>query len=146
MPLGSKMVPSRGRHGKNIKNLLRNHKAQSFYILYVAMCSGPLYKSCQMCPGSIQAQPSGRHGKSIKKSSSPKPQGPELSYFVCSNIIVVLFINPANCAPGVKNGPAPGASWEKHKTNLLQNHKAQSFHILCVAMFSGPPWGRHVLP
>ena len=29
--------------------------------------------------------------------------------------------------------------WEKHKKNLLlQNHKAQSFHILSVAMFSGP--------
>ena len=33
--------------------------------------------------------------------------------------------------------------WEKHKKNLLlRNHKAQSFHILCVvlcvAMYSGP--------
>ena len=39
--------------------------------------------------------------KNYKKS--PKPQGPELSYFVCSN--VVLFINPANYAPGVHTGP-----------------------------------------
>ena len=30
--------------------LLQNHKAQSFHILYVAMFSGPLYKSCQSCP------------------------------------------------------------------------------------------------
>ena len=61
-----------------------------------------------------------------------------------------LFINPANGAPGVHTGPAPGASWEKRKKNLLlQNHKAQSFHILSVAMYSGPlykscqtcPWG-----
>ena len=28
----------------------------------------------------------GRHGQNIKKSSSPKPRGPELSYFVCSNV------------------------------------------------------------
>ena len=55
------------------------------------------------------------------------PQSPELSYFVCSN------------APGLHTGPAPGASWGKHKKNLLlRNHKAQSFHILYVAMFSGP--------
>ena len=26
----------------------------------------------------------------------------------------------------------------KNIKNLLQNHKAQSFHILCVAMFDGP--------
>ena len=33
------------------KNLLqRNHKAQSFHTLCVAMYSGPLYKSCQPCP------------------------------------------------------------------------------------------------
>ena len=40
--------------------------------------------------------------------------------------------------------------WEKHKKNLLlRNHKAKSFHILSVAMYSGPlykscqpcPWG-----
>ena len=39
--------------------------------------------------------------------------------------------------------------WEKQKNLLLQNHKAQSFHILSVAMYSGPlykscqpcPWG-----
>ena len=54
--------------------------------------------------------------KHKKKSSSYKLQVPELSYFVC---IVVLFINPANRAPGVHTGPAPGASWEKHKKNLL---------------------------
>ena len=48
---------------------------------------------------------------------------------------MVLFINPVNRAPGVYTGPAPGASWEK---NLLRNNKAQSFHILHVAMYSGP--------
>ena len=39
--------------------------------------------------------------------------------------------------------------WEKQKNLLLQNQKAQSFHILSVAMYSGPlykscqpcPWG-----
>ena len=61
---------------------------------------------------------------------------------------MVLFINPANRAPGVHTGPAPGGgggggggggSWVKHKKNLLlRNHKAQSFHILCVAIYSVP--------
>ena len=102
---------------------------------------------------------------------------------------MVLFINPANRAPGVHTGPAPGASWGKYKkifsettgprafifclsqnmvvlfinpasrapgvmgktkkNLLLQNHKAQSFHILFVAIYSVPlykscqpcPWG-----
>ena len=63
---------------------------------------------------------------------------------------MVPFINPANRAPGVHTGPAPGASWEKHKKILLlQNHKLQSFHILFVAMYSVSvykscqpcPWG-----
>ena len=45
---------------------------------------------------------------------------------------MVLFINPAYRAPGVNM--VPGVSWEKHK----KIHKAQSFHILYVAMFSGP--------
>ena len=50
------------------------------------------------------------------------------------------FVNPAYRAPGVHTGPAPGCHGKKHKKKkiLLQNHKAQSFHILYVAMFSGP--------
>ena len=82
---------------------------------------------------------------------------------------MVLYINPANHAPGVKNGPAPGplyksclpCPWGPYrprprgvmakniKNLLLQNHKAQSFHVLSVAMYSGHlykscqlcPWG-----
>ena len=110
--------------------------------------------------GSIRALPRGRHGKNFKKSSPPKPQDPKLSYFVCSYCIVVLFINPANRAPGVHTGPAPGASWEKTLKNLLlRNHMAQSFHMLCGPMYNTLlykccqrcPWGpyrpcpRHVI-
>ena len=72
--------------GKHKKNLLRNFKAQSFYILCVAMYSRPLYKSCQPCPcGSYGPRPGGIMGKT-KKYCSPTPQGPELSYFVPSNV------------------------------------------------------------
>ena len=46
---------------------------------------------------------------------------------------------------GSKMAPPRGSlapidlQWEKHKKNLLlRNHKAQSFHILSVAMYSGP--------
>ena len=83
------------KHKKNL--LLLNQKAQSFHILYVAMFSGPLYKSCQACPWG---------------QKWPCPAG--------------------SLAP-------IDLQWEKHKKNLLRNHKAQSFHILCVAMYSGLP-------
>ena len=72
--------------------LLQNHKAQSFHILRVAMCSGPPYKSCQPCPWGQKGPARGPlapidiQWEKHKKSSSPKPQGPELSYFVCSNV------------------------------------------------------------
>ena len=75
MPLGSKMAPPRGslspidlqweKHKKNL--LLRNHKAQSFHILSVAMYSGPLYKSCQPCPwGPYGPRPGGVLEKTLK--------------------------------------------------------------------------------
>ena len=62
-----------------------------------------------------------------------------------------LVINLANHAPGVHiYGPRPrGVMGKTLKNILLRNHKAQSFHIFCVAMYSGPlykscqpfPWG-----
>ena len=61
------------KHKKNL--LLRNHKAQSFHILCVAMYSGSLYKSCHMCPwGSILAPPRGQHGKKIFISETTRPR------------------------------------------------------------------------
>ena len=53
--------------GNALKNLLlRNHMAQSFHTFSVAMYSGPLYKSCQLCPWGPYRHPWGRHGKNIK--------------------------------------------------------------------------------
>ena len=53
------------KHKKNL--LLRNHKAQSFHMLFVAMYSGPLYKSCQPCPwGPYGPRPGGVMGKTLK--------------------------------------------------------------------------------
>ena len=57
---------------------------------------------------------------------------------------VELYINLANHAPGVKKMAPPWESiapidlqLEEHKKNLLlRNHTAQSFHILCVALYS----------
>ena len=34
--------------GKLYKNHLRKHESQNFYILCVAMCNTPLYKSCHL--------------------------------------------------------------------------------------------------
>ena len=45
----------------------------------------------------------------MKKSSSLKPQGLKPIYLECSNYcLVVPFINPADHAPGVQVGHAPG--------------------------------------
>ena len=51
MPLGSKMAPPWGSlapkdlQWEKYKKKLQHHMAQSFYILYVAMCSGPGIKN-----------------------------------------------------------------------------------------------------
>ena len=77
--------------GKKFKNLLLwNHRAHSFDILYVAMANGPLHKLCQPCPwGQIWPRPGDPidlQWEKLKKTSSLKPKGPELLYFVCSNV------------------------------------------------------------
>ena len=67
---------------------------------------------------------------------------------------MVLYINFAIHAPGVKFGQAPEvdslnrlAMGKKFKNLLLWNHRAHSFDILYVAMANGPgsnlatPWG-----
>ena len=109
------------------------------------MYNGPLYKSCLPCPwGPYGPRPRGCHGKNIKKIFFSKTTRPKAFIFCMKQCLVVLYINPANHAPGVKNGPAPGVisshrlTMGKTKNLLLQNHKAQSFHILSVAMYSGP--------
>ena len=77
--------------GKTLKIFLsETTRPKGFHILCVAMYSGPNYKSCQRCPwGPYGPRPSGGggggHGYNIKKSS-PKSQGLELSYFMCSII------------------------------------------------------------
>ena len=68
--------------------------------------------------------------------------------------LMVLYINCASHAPGVKFGHAPGVDslhrrtmGKTNKNFLLWNQKAQSFYILYVAMFGSPhyygsPWGQ----
>ena len=53
------------------------------------------------------------HGKIIKKSSSPKPQGPELSYFVYSG---PLYKSCQSCPLGQK-GPTLGVISSHRLTN-----------------------------
>ena len=48
------------------------------------------------------------------------PQSPELSYFVCSN------------APGLHTGPAPGASWGKHKKIFFSETTRPRAFIFCM--------------
>ena len=110
-PWGAYRPRPGGVMGNTLKNLLlRDHKAQSFLILFLATYSGPLYKSCQLCPlVSIRAPPGGRHGKNIKKifSETIWPRA-----FICcvDQCIILSFINAAKGAPGVHTGHAPGMS------------------------------------
>ena len=46
-------------------------------------------------------------------------------------LCVAIFINPANCAPGVHTGPAPGASWVKHKKIFSKTTRPRAF-IFCL--------------
>ena len=87
------------------------------------------------------------------QKSSAKIQLLQVSIFILQHCYVDLYINPADHAPGVKNGPTPGSfapTMGKHKNLLLRIHKAQSFHILCVAMYNTPlcitvPIGVHIV-
>ena len=127
MSLGSKMAAPRGslgpidlqwkKHKKNL--LLQNHKAQSFHILSVAMYSGPRYKSCQPCPwGPYGPRPGGVMGKSLKNLSSPKPQGPKLSYFVLAMYSGPLYKSCQLC-PWGPYGPRPGGVMGKTKKKIF---------------------------
>ena len=109
----------RGHHGKNIKNLLlRNHKPQSFHILFVAMYSVPLYKSCQPCPwGPYRPRPGGVMGKTLKNLllQNHKAQ----SFHI---LLLAAYSGPLKILPTVPLGSirAPGGGggvifYENHK-------------------------------
>ena len=78
-------------------------------------------------------------GKKNMKISSTKPHGPELSYFIMEQCIVLLFINPANSAPGVHTGHAPGMpfstidlKWKYiKKISSLQLHDTKLVYLIC---------------
>ena len=144
MPLGSKMAPPRGllppidlqwkKHKKNL--LLRNHKAQSFHILSVAIYSGPLYKSCQPCPwGPYGPRPGGGgggHRKNFKKSSSPKPQGPKSFYILCVAMYSGPLYESCQMCPWGPYGPRPGGvSWVKHKKIFFSETTRARDFIFC---------------
>ena len=57
--------------------------------------------------GSIRAPPRGRHGKNIKKSSSPKSYGPELSYVVCGPMYNPLLYKYCQRCPWGPYRPRP---------------------------------------
>ena len=75
------------------------------------MLCGALHKSCQSCPWGRKWPHPGvfsshilKMGK-LKKSSSLKPQCPELLYFECSNVrLVILSINPAKSIQVIHGG------------------------------------------
>ena len=105
--------------GKTLKNLLlRNHKAQSFHILCVAMYSGPLYKSCQRCPwGPYGPRPGDVMGKTLKNLlRNHKTQSFHiLCVAMYSGPLYKFCYKSCQPCPWVHAGPAQAASWEKHK-------------------------------
>ena len=66
------------------------------------------------------------------------------SIFGMQHCYVELYINPAKHPPGVGPFLTPGVcsiapldlQLEKYKKNLLRNHMAQSFHMLCGLMYN----------
>ena len=80
----------------------------------------------------------------MKKSSSLKLQQQSF-YFWYVALLCGALHKSCRLAPRVKNGPTPGVNsshrltiGKTYKNLLLQNHMAQSFHILCGAMYSTP--------
>ena len=144
MPLGSKMDPSREslapiylQWEKHKKNLLRNHRAQSFHVLSVAMYSGPLYKSCQPCPwGSYRPCPGGgggggswvKHKKNLLLQNH-KTQSVHILFVAIYSVPLYKSCQPRPWG-SYRPRPGGGGSWVKQKNLLL----AQSFHILFVAI------------
>ena len=125
-----------GKHKKNL--LLRNHKAQSFPILCVAMNSGPLYKSCQPYPWSKKWPARGSLAPidlQWKKTLLFRNHKDHSFHILC----VAMYSNLLNesCQPCPRGlyRPRPGGVMGKHKKNLLlRNYKAKSFHPLYVAV------------
>ena len=144
MPLGSKMAPPRpiDLQWETHKNLLRNHKAQSFSILCVTTYKGPLYKSCQPCPwGPYRRRPGVVMGKTKKIffSETTRPFHLLCVAMYSDRFLKILPTMP----PGPKLDPPRGSLslihllWNKTYNTLLRNHKAQSFPFFCVAMYCG---------
>ena len=141
MPLGSKMAPPRWslapidlqweKHKKNL--LLRNHKAQSFHILSVAMYSGPLYKSCQLCPwGPYGPRPGGVMGKTFKKFlRNHKTQS---FHILCVAMYSGPFYKSCQPCPWGPYGPRPrgGGSWVKHKQIFSSETTRPRAFIFCL--------------
>ena len=132
MPLGSIRAPHRGRHGKNKKNLLlQNHNAQSFHILFVAMYSVPLYKSCQPCPwGPYGPRPGGVMGKTLKHLPLQNHKAQSFHVLFLAMYSGPLYKSCQPC-PWGPYGPCPGASWRKHKKIFSETIWPRAF-ICCV--------------
>ena len=72
-----------------VKLAVNNETQEAVAVKIINLERNPQASECvrkEVIQALTQAPPWGRHGKNIKKSSSPKPQGRELSYFVCSNV------------------------------------------------------------
>ena len=114
------------------------------------MYSGSLYKSC--CGPGVHTGPTlgaslsaiGLHWKIHEKIFLSETTTAEASIFGMQHCYVELYINPAKHAPRVRNGlgsemaPSLGVNSSLRLTigNLLRNHMAQSFHMLCGLMFN----------
>ena len=84
-------------------------------------------------------------GKKFKNLLLSETTGHTALIFCMWQWLMVLYINCASHAPGVKFGHAPGVDslhrltmGKTKKKLLLLNQKAQSFFILYVAMFGSP--------
>ena len=141
MPLGSKMAAPRGSLApidlhweKHL--LLQNHKAQSFHILILAMYSGPLYESCQLCPwGPYGPRPGGAMGKT-KKNLLLRNHMAQSFHMLCGPMYNTLPYKCCQRCPWGPYRPHPRhviiyhrLLMEIYEKNLLCNSMTQSLYI-----------------
>ena len=141
----------------NLSGELQDQWSSSIW--YVAMANGPLHKLCHSCPwGQIWPRPGGSivsidllWEKNLKIFFS-ETTGPTALIFGMWQWLMVLYINCASHAPGVKFGHAPGVD-SLHRLTIGKTKKiffSETPRPTALRSSNGPlhklchscPWGQ----
>jgi hypothetical protein len=141
------------KYRETFKNLLQNHKAESFHIWYMATSRGPLHNYIvERIPlGSKMAPPQGSsfyveiYRETVKNLllRNPKAESFHIWYMATSRGPLHILLKES---PWGLKWPGPrGQKFyieiyyrETFKKLLLHSHKFESFHIWYMATYRGP--------